>query len=79
MTQRVPVDSIRKDWPRLVADAVNTLIAANDTKTDQINTLLTLTDWSALADYADDTAAASGGVVIGELYRTGNSVRVRVS
>lgn len=29
--------------------------------------------------YADDTAAAAGGVLVGELYRTGSVVKVRVS
>jgi hypothetical protein len=37
------------------------------------------TDWSALADYADDTAAAAGGVPVGKLYRTGSTVKVRVA
>jgi len=33
----------------------------------------------ALSDYADDTAAASGGIVIGQQYRTGSAVKVRVA
>jgi hypothetical protein len=33
----------------------------------------------ALQDYADDTAAAAGGVPVGYLYRTGSAVKVRVS
>lgn len=37
------------------------------------------TDWSALGDYADDTAASVGGVLVGEIYRTGSIVKVRVS
>jgi hypothetical protein len=32
-----------------------------------------------LTDYANDAAAATGGVAIGELYRTGSAVMVRVS
>jgi hypothetical protein len=79
MTQRVPVDSTRKDWPRLVADAANKLITADNNKRDQIAALETATDWAALADYADDTAAAAGGVAIGALYRTGSAVKVRVT
>jgi hypothetical protein len=75
---RIPVDGKRADWPRLVADTVNPLITANETKTTQIAALETATDWSALADFADDTAAAAGSVAVGELYRTGNSVRVRI-
>jgi hypothetical protein len=30
-------------------------------------------------DYADDTAAATAGVAVGEYYRTGSVVKVRVS
>lgn len=33
----------------------------------------------ALQDYADDTAAAAGGVPVGYLYRTGSIVKVRVT
>lgn len=32
-----------------------------------------------LADYADDTAAAAGGVLVGQLYRTASVVKVRVT
>lgn len=32
-----------------------------------------------LGDYADDTAAAAGGIPVGFLYRTGSAVKVRVS
>ena len=70
--RRVPVDAKRQDWPRLVAGAVGS--AQND-----IQALQAATDWSALADYADDTAAAAGGVEIGQLYRNGSAVMVRVS
>lgn len=31
-----------------------------------------------LGDYADDTAAAAGGVVLGQAYRTGSTLKVRV-
>jgi hypothetical protein len=34
---------------------------------------------ATLANYADDTAAASGGVAVGGFYRTGSAVKVRVS
>lgn len=34
---------------------------------------------TTLSDYADDAAAAVGGVVVGELYRTGSIVKVRVA
>jgi hypothetical protein len=32
-----------------------------------------------LEDYADDTAAASGGIAIGQLYRTATAVQIRVT
>ena len=70
--RRIPVDAKRQDWPRLVAGAVS------DTQND-IRALQAATDWTALADYADDTAAAAGGVEIGELYRTGSAIKVRVA
>lgn len=34
---------------------------------------------TGLVDYADDTAAAAGGVPIGGLYRTASAVKVRVT
>lgn len=33
----------------------------------------------ALNNFADDTAAAAGGIAIGALYRTGSAVKVRVT
>ncbi len=36
-------------------------------------------DGSTLADHADDSAAATGGIEIGGLYRNGSVVMVRVS
>jgi hypothetical protein len=36
-------------------------------------------DFLNLPDYADDTAAAAGGVAVGQCYRTGSAVKVRVS
>jgi len=70
--QNVPVDGKRPDWPRLVANVVNGLLRRSDA-------LETATDYAALADYADDTAAASGGVPVGGLYRTASAVKVRVA
>jgi len=34
---------------------------------------------TGLVDYADDTAAAAGGVAIGSFYRTASAVKVRVA
>lgn len=62
--RRVPVDAKSSDWPRKAAKALNELQNA--------------VNWSALKNYADDTAAAAGGVPVGGLYRTGNNIRVRI-
>lgn len=35
--------------------------------------------FAGLGDYADDAAAAAGGVAIGSLYRTGSALKVRVA
>lgn len=34
---------------------------------------------AGLVDYADDTAAAAGGVAIGSFYRTASAIKVRVA
>jgi hypothetical protein len=46
---------------------------------EAVNALIRRTDWAALENFADDTAAATGGVEIGELYRTGSAIKVRVT
>ena len=33
----------------------------------------------SMPSYADDTAAATGGVVVGELYRDGSAIKIRVT
>ena len=68
----VPESANRQDWPRLVADSLNSARG-------KVATLEALTNWAALADYADDAAAAAGGVAVGALYRTGSILKVRVS
>ncbi|GFM29268.1 hypothetical protein [Novosphingobium sp. PY1] len=35
--------------------------------------------FTSLGDYADDTAAASGGVTVGGLYRNGSALMIRVA
>lgn len=81
MTERrlIPVDGKTLDWPRQVANASNNHELRIRSNEDSIATLQTATDWSALGNYADDAAAASGGVAVGELYRNGSVVQVRVS
>jgi len=77
--QRLPVDGGTRDWPRKVSAAVAAVQnAVTDTQTD-VTALQTATDYSLLADYADDTAAAAGGVAVGKLYRTASAVKVRVA
>jgi hypothetical protein len=44
-----------------------------------INRLLSLTDFGSLTNAVDDTAAAAVGVNVGELYRNGSVVMVRVT
>lgn len=66
----IPETARRPDWPRLVKnalDALNRRLRGQETI------------FAGLADYADDVAAAAGGVAVGEPYRTGSVVKVRVS
>jgi hypothetical protein len=41
--------------------------------------ILTLRFRSLPADFADDAAAAAGGVSVGDVYRTGSVLKVRVA
>ena len=68
--RRIPPYAQTDDWPRAIATAVNALIGRTDTLEAR---------FSDLGDYTDDTAAASGGVEVGGLYRTGSAIKVRVS
>lgn len=61
----IPETYRNQDWPRKVARAFRSLQSK--------------TNYGALSDYADDTAAAAGGVAVGELYRTGSTIKVRVA
>lgn len=62
----IPETFVRPDWPRLVAATVNALVSRN-------------VDFANLPAFADDAAAAAGGVGVGSLYRTGSVVKVRVT
>lgn len=68
----IPETANRGDWPRLVAQAVRSADG-------RLTALETATDWSALQDFADDVAAAAGGVEVGELYHASGAVRVRLT
>lgn len=43
------------------------------------NKTLSAPKLTGLGDYADDTAAAAGGVAVGGVYRTGSALKVRVT
>jgi hypothetical protein len=45
----------------------------------QNNGFVVLTQVSQSLNYADDTAAAAGGVPLGGLYRNGNFILIRLS
>jgi len=49
-----------------------------DSQTLQISAAVLL-QLSEIDDYADDAAAATGGVSVGQVYRTGSTLKVRVS
>lgn len=70
---RVPTFAKTADWPRKAAEAINSMIG-------RVDTIETFTaQFSALGNYADDTAAAAGGVAVGKLYRTGSAIKIRVA
>jgi len=69
---KVPTTFGTDDWPRKIANAVNDLLGRADE-------LEKATNWAALQDFPDDAAAATGGVAVGQLYRTGSSLKVRVT
>ena len=77
--RRVPETNVNADWPRKVAQSISSIINNITSALTRITALETATDWSALEDYADDTAAAAGGVEVGALYRTGSTIKVRAS
>ena len=54
--------------------------ALNDLDAETVLTVLAaLADPTALGDYADDAAAAIGGVAVGGFYRTTSTLKVRVA
>ena len=56
---------VNRDWYTYLA-SLHLAIAASDGST-------------VLRNFADDTAAATGGVVVNGLYRTGSIVKIRVT
>lgn len=65
----IPETARRPDWPRLVKRALETLSRDKWGRTE----------FASLGNYADDAAAAAGGVAVGQLYRNGSVVMVRVA
>lgn len=63
MIQNVPVFP-HPDLPRLHGQAINYLLNFNYTK---------------LTDAANDAAAAAAGVKVGQLYRSGSALMVRIA
>lgn len=57
--------------------SLDTRVGANETDIAALQAFAALFD--NFADYADDTAAAAGGVAVGEFYHTSGAVKVRVS
>ena len=72
------INSVTARMTTAQADIAALETAVSDLET-AVTDLETATDWSALADYADDTAAAAGSVPVGALYRNGSVVMVRVT
>lgn len=63
-----------------IADGVLLVIErGSDIRDGSGNTLVGVARTATLTDYADDAAAAVGGVAVGGLYRTASAVKVRVA
>ena len=61
------------------ASNVGTLINLTVTGTGSFNGFVILSQVSASLNFADDTAAAAGGVPLGGLYRSGNFILIRLT
>jgi hypothetical protein len=59
------------------ADALG--VAADGVRRVEISNTRVLLDSSLLTDAADDTAAAGAGVAVGQMYRTGSTIKVRIA
>lgn len=64
----IPQPGMAKDWKDWAMALVAFFLDVPDKATLQI-----------YGDFADDTAAATGGVPVGGYYRTGSALKVRVS
>lgn len=68
-TQGFPVTLIAQGLTQLILPVTGTVMVGESPEVDV----------TALGNYADDTAAATGGVAVGQLYRNGSALMVRVS
>lgn len=64
--------------PNVVASGADIAAAAEEIE-DLQDQLAAMSNPALFPDYADDTAAAAGGVEVGERYRTGSTLKVRIS
>ena len=73
-------DAARSSGASSVAIGKNATVTSADTIALGGNsTKILMNALAASSSYADDTAAAAGGVAIGELYRNGNIVQIRLT
>ena len=73
-------DAARSSGASSVAIGKNATVTSADTiALGGDSTKILMNALAASSSYADDTAAAAGGVAIGELYRNGNIVQIRLT
>ena len=74
---------VTEDQPQPVKASLKSLEGDLDIMVDSINqgfgATVTQAAIGALPDHVDDTAAATGGVSVGSMYRTGSIIKVRVA
>ena len=68
----------QSDFANATAIGGATTTAINQIALGSVHTVL-ITALASSTSYADDTAAAAGGVLVGELYRDGSIVKIRVA
>jgi hypothetical protein len=67
------------DMQQAHSNVFKTLEIDLDALVQRLNTNGAIPSVAVLGDFADDTAAAAGGVAIGSPYRTGSTIKVRVA
>ena len=66
------------DTNNVIVLGVNTLTGGSELNNSVVVPQLVMTQYASL-DYADDTAAAAGGIVLGGLYHNAGAVRIRIT